>query len=149
MAGRPNRQTTRFRARVSALVVASSLMATAVLAPGGCSTSVREQGDTGIAARYQAVTLTADIPHPSGPEAVIDAAEATLKQIGWSVDERVVRPGSAVINGRPANAGKLDTVTITARAEGGPTQLKITIGPWGDEVMSRAILEDVLMRLGM
>ena len=87
--------------------------------------------------------------------AVMAAAESALVQRGYSVVSRRGTEDSGRVEAVPPGArhsvwpGASERVLVSARVTPRGTQVKVTVEPLGDEAIARAILDDMLYRLGI
>lgn len=129
-------------------LTAAALIAAALLP--ACKATVREQGTASrIPASYRSTSLSADVPAACRVPAVIAAAESTLRDSGYAVNDSRSTEESGFVSARPPNPGWMESTVVTARVSSAGTHITIEIGPWGDEVISRAILDGMLSRLGL
>lgn len=98
---------------------------------------------------YRWAKLRADFAAPTRVPAVLAAAELALTGRGYSIATREVTSDRGRIDARPPHASSDDDVTIIAEASGDGTHATIEVGQWGDEALSRAILDAMLVRLGL
>lgn len=127
--------------------LSASLLALA--AAGGCKTTVESQGKSRTSAAYSAGTLTADLPSTVRVQAAMAAAESALRDRGYTIGSKRATEDSGFVMAKQPRAGWMEKTTITAKISGGGTRVTVDVEPWGDQAQSRAILDDVLKRLGM
>jgi len=118
----------------------------------GCQASERYQGQSRLVASWQARTLTVELPDPVRVPGVHYAAMETLQARGYAIeaDETTADRGYLAARGpdRTLMSGVRRVVVRTALTPSA-VGLRITVEPAGDEVTARAILDDVLRRLGL
>lgn len=133
--------------RVGLAVLTGAILA--VAAAGGCQKSVGQHGrERDIEATYALRTLEAQL----GPEiqvlTVSAAAEQALRARGYTVTRTRGGGDHARIEARAGGEGSFDKVVIETWQGAGFTGVSVTREPWGDEAVSRALLDGVLRRLG-
>ncbi len=122
---------------------------------GGCQSEPNRQRHGTVWATYSGPTLSAELGVDVRVPAVLAAAESALVQRGYSVVSRRGTEDSGRIEALPPGVGRAgkpgvwEKVWIAARVTSRGTQVKVTAEPWGDEAISRAILDDLLYRLGI
>lgn len=99
-------------------------------------------------ATYRLRVLTSDLPPQVRVPSIAAAAEATLRHRGYSVTSTATEDYMRV-EGEAPNAGWGERVVIRARQTPGKTRVEITAQPLGDQVLSRAVLDELLASLGM
>lgn len=119
------------------------------LAGAGCETTVESQGRSRTSAAYSVGALSADLPSTVRVPAAIAAAESALRDRGYTIGARRATEDSGFVEAKLPRAGWLEKTKIQAGVSGGGTRVSVKVEPWGDEAQSRAILDDVLKRLGM
>lgn len=103
-----------------------------------------------IMAEYAMGTLSTTL----GPEVSVAtlraAAEQTLRARGYIITDSVGTADHMRIKAtsRSGSEGTLEHTTIAARVTYSRTRLEIESGTFGDEAASRAIMDDLLRRLG-
>lgn len=108
-----------------------------------------EQGQQ-IMANYALGTLSATL----GPEVSVPtlraAAENTLRARGYVVTDSMGTDDHMRVKGasRSGSEGWLEPTVISARVTYANTRIEIERGTFGDEAASRAILDDLLRRIG-
>ena len=121
----------------------------------GCQSEPNRQRHGPVWATYSGPTLSAELGVDVRVPAVLAAAEAALVQRGYSVVSRRGTEDSGRIEALPPGAGRSgrpgvwEKVWVSARVTSRGTQVKVKFEPWGDEAISRAILDDLLYRLGI
>lgn len=81
--------------------------------------------------------------------AAIKAGEAALYGRGYTIRKSEATEDSGRVVGLPPHAGMLDEVVIWSYLTARGTKIKIRVKPLGSENKSRAILDDMLARLGV
>lgn len=99
-----------------------------------------------IVATYDLRTLAADLPAGVRVPAVIAAADAALRGRGYAVTQRTASMDRGCVIARRHGSGLLEEVVVEARLTGPGTLVKIKCCPIGDEAVSRAILDAMLIR---
>lgn len=118
----------------------------------GCQTSERYQGESRTVATWRGRTLSVELPDAvTVPGAHYAAVEALLAR-GYAIDadEATRDRGYLAAMGPDGTAlGSYKRVVVRTGLTPSAVGLGITLEPAGDEVMARAILDDVLIRLGL
>ncbi|MBS0187180.1 MAG: DUF3568 family protein [Planctomycetes bacterium] len=115
---------------------------------GGCQVATQLQGKAAeVAANYKAGTLTATIN--AEPSQVLAAAEQTLRDRGYSIDEKGATEQQGGLFARPPafNLGRTIRVNVVTTVDNA-TNIAITTNPW-DESLARITLDGILQRLGL
>jgi hypothetical protein len=99
-------------------------------------------------ATYSGRTLSTDFGQHVRVPAVAAAAEMALRHRGYSVTKSPATEDYARIEGAPPRAGWFERVVIRTRQTSGRTRVEIVAEPLGDQVLSRAILEEMTVALG-
>lgn len=128
--------------------VAPVLFAAGICFPGCRATPGNQGRERAITATYYLGTLVADLPESVRVPAVIAAARAALAGRGYSAVPETTHRSGRVVGAAPVS-GILDKVTVSAREIPGATRVEVKIDPFGDQTESRAILDAVLVLLGM
>lgn len=115
----------------------------------GCRAKVEQQGRMGTTAAYSAGSLSADLPATVRVQAAVAAAESALRDRGYTIGARRASEDSGFVEAKLPRPGLFERTKVEARVTGGGTRLTVKVEPWGDEPASRAILDDVLKRLGL
>ncbi|MFG0286013.1 MAG: hypothetical protein ACF8R7_16470 [Phycisphaerales bacterium JB039] len=115
----------------------------------GCATQPRLQGHSEILASYSGRTLKAELPDRVRVPGTLAAAAGALIDRGYTLESREVTDDSGRIVALRPDAGTLERVVVRSRLTPRAVGISITLEPWGDEVLSRAILDDVLARLAL
>jgi hypothetical protein len=117
--------------------------------PGACATQPRLQGHSEILASHQGRTLWAELPDRVRVPGALAAAQGALADRGYTVESRQVTMDSGRLIARRPSAPASERVVVRSRLTSRAVGMQITIEPFGDEVAARAILDDVLVRLGL
>lgn len=114
----------------------------------GCETTTKVQGDvTQAIANYESGTLKATLNAP--PSAVLAAAEQTLRDRGYSIDNNDSTKEQGAVVARPPNYNLLKTLRVFVAPTGdNASSISITTNPW-DEGLARITLNGIMKRLGM
>lgn len=115
---------------------------------GACSSDpVPVGGKPGTQAVYSVRTLEATLD--SVPvEAAAAAAQAALRDRGYTIRSSSATPDRARIVAVPFDASLLEQVVVSASGAGGSSRLRIRVDPLGDQALSHAIMDAILARLG-
>ena len=138
------------QARHTAAPLIALLIAT--LLSSGCQTSERYQGETGIVAKWHGRTLSTEVPDAVGVPGAHYAAVEALQSRGYAVvaDEATADRGYLAARGPDGTVmGGYRRVVVRTALTPAAVGVKITLEPAGDEVAARAILDDLLRRLGL
>ncbi|MBM4108369.1 MAG: hypothetical protein FJ255_06080 [Phycisphaerae bacterium] len=122
----------------------------ALLAVAGCRASEGTSGRTGVSASYRLGTLISTLPDEVRVRSVLAAADATLRARGYSVVAGQATADRGWVRGSPPAGSALDLedVTIWSRLSRTGTRLGVDVKPILAEAQARAILDDLLRRLG-
>lgn len=120
---------------------------------GGCAqTQPFTVGQTNLEAIWSFGNLSIDVVPPRGGTAtLVAAAESALQGRGYVQRWRAsTATDPAVVKARRAGAGTqgLDDATVSLYARATSTTIEVRVGLFGNEDESRAILSDMLQRLG-
>jgi hypothetical protein len=126
--------------------VALVLLGAVVLA--GCKSKPQWQGRGDVLAIYTATTLTAEFPDEIPVPAVTAAAETALRNRGYAVASSESTRDRGRLEAKMPNPWVLERVIVMSRLSDLGTRVQIRIDPLGDEARARAILDDMLVRLG-
>ncbi len=125
-------------------------MAMAALILGGCQTPPKAEGQSGVMATYSMSTLRADLPHETVPvQSVIAAAQQAMMDRGYTVEEATGTESSGRAIGWPPRYSGWPRMVVEAKAVGDTTRVTVAYEPFGDEALSRALLERILANLGL
>ncbi len=119
-----------------------------VLALTGCVASTGPVGDSGQIASYSLGTLTMDLEGRVEPAVAAAAAEASLRDLGLTITRREVTGEGAVVTARRPDARVIESTTVRARPSGARTHVTVSVAPLGDETLSYALLDAMMVRLG-
>jgi len=128
-----------------------------VMGSVGCQRpTYREQGGTltvyGVYANGVLASLT---PPETRVPAVMAAAEETLRRRGYTITRRDITEDLGVLRAEPPHAvvrspvTVRDPVTVRAVLERDGTMVTVRVGRLGNEAASRAILDEMLRRVGL
>lgn len=123
---------------------------------GGCQSRYAWQGDPGgrVLAAYSGRTLSTELPDDVRVPAIIAAGEAALLSRGYSIVTRSATIDTGRVVGRRADGGLagyvgFDRVIVSSKQSARGTRIWVVAEPLGDETLSRALLDAILVRLGM
>lgn len=132
--------------------LAALLSLVALAAACGCQTSERYQGHSHTVATWQGRTLRVALPDAVRvPGAHYAAVEALLAR-GYAIDLDEATADRGHIVAREPDASVLGgwrRVVVRTRLTPSDVGMSLSLEPVGDEVVARAILDDVLRRLGL
>jgi len=80
---------------------------------------------------------------------VVSAADATLRRRGYSIKSGATTEDRGEVCGEPAASSDAASVRVNAFVVPGATRIGVKVGWLGDETLSRAIVDEVLQRLGL
>ena len=80
---------------------------------------------------------------------VIAAADEAMRARGYSVQATSATEESGVIEARPPRTTDWPKVELRATAVADTAVVEISVSPWGDQELSRSLLDGVLRRLGL
>jgi len=120
----------------------------AVLATGCQSRSAAARNDGKQTATYRGRILSTDLPDGVRVPAVAIAAEMSLRRRGYAVTKAGTED-YARVEGEAPNAGMLERVVVRTRQTASRTRVEIIAQPLGDQVLSRAILAEMMGALGL
>lgn len=124
--------------------------APALIGLGGCKAKAGYQGsDRDVMAAYGVRKLRTELPATVRVPAVVAAADATLRDRGYGVTKSHATEDSGRVEAEPRTAGPLHEIVVTAKVIPDGTRVEVLMKPWGNEAKSRAILDGILVRLGM
>lgn len=132
--------------RVATAVLAAA--AGVALLTAGCETASKVQGKAGeVIANYKAGTLHANLN--AAPATVLAASEQTLRDRGYSIDQKATTEEQGGLFARPPayNLGRTIRIDVSPTVGDG-SNLSITTNPW-DESLARITLDGILQRMGM
>ena len=104
--------------------------------------------DRRVMAGFAFGTLTANLPQTVSVSQVHAAAESVLLDRGYSIEGSACTLDNARVRARSRVDGRDETTTIAARVIPSGVRVAIEAGLLGDEAVSRALLDDLLARLG-
>ncbi len=147
----PDRPITPSRTRAALAFVA---LLTALALPACRATTTRVGEDRGIRAHYAYRTLRTTLYERPAIRGVAAATNATLRDRGYTVAVNDANDDKARVEAWPsATTGRwgekpFDRVIVNILPVKAGTQIQVTIDPAGNQAMSRAILDDILGRIG-
>lgn len=134
------------RRQLAALALVSALALT------GCQTSERYQGESRTVAAWRGRTLSAELPDAVTVPGAHYAAVEALQARGYAIEADEATRDRGFVSARAPDGtplGGYRRVVVRTRLTPAAVGLGITLEPAGDEVAARAILDDVLARLGL
>jgi hypothetical protein len=149
---------TRIGRRARGLLCVGALGLSALIV-GGCKSTLGYQGKSGVdgspgrvLATYSIPTLKTELPPDVAVESIAAAATAVLEARGYTIERSDVSSDRATISAKMPGDGELsrglDRTVVRSRITGAGTGLTVTVEPWGEEMISRALLDAILARLG-
>lgn len=130
-------------------VAAIGWLAAAVFGLGACEPIIRPQGASAISATYAYPRLEADLPDATRVPAAIAAADSTLRARGYSVEKSTSTEEAGVVRALPPRSSDYPVVEVNATRTTSGTHVTIGVTPFGDENLSRSVLDGMLSRLGL
>lgn len=127
---------------------ASAAFASIAIAFAACSPQLSSHGREHITAAYSLGTLTCDLPDSVRVPAIMAAAEGALRGRGYSISAKASTDDRGRIYARAPRESRIEGVSIEARVTGAGHQVSVHVDPLGDDARSRALLDDILARLG-
>jgi len=121
-----------------------------VLFPG-CVTQPKETYTSkhDVGAVWNHPRLRATLPGIE-PARVIAAADLTLRDRGYFITINQSNADRGRVSARPNNSNMGSSVTVWAEADDqGGTVVSVSAGPFGDELLSRIVLDGIVDRLGL
>ncbi len=131
----------------------TSVLLTALLGCGalgaGCKARVEGAGkEREVEASYRFRSLSADLTDGVSVRAAAAAGESALRSRGYIVTRSDTTSDHARIEAKSHGSGALSKVVFEARAIGGGSRVSVTSEPFGNESVSRSLLDATLARLG-
>lgn len=114
----------------------------------GCKAKPAWQGRGDVLALYEYRTLKAEFPDQIGVPAVVASAETALRSRGYAITRSDWTRDKGVVHGKKPNPNWLEKVVVIVHLSRLGTRVEVRMDPWGNEAQSRAILDDMLVRLG-
>lgn len=132
---------------VSAWIAVTLVLAFVLLT--GCQTRIEGAGrEREVQAAYQFRSLSADLPAGISVRAAAAAGESALRSRGYIVTRSDTTSDRSRIEAKAHGDGFLDKVVFEAGIAGAATRVSFTAEPFGDEAVSRALMDALLARLG-
>ena len=132
-------------ARFACIALAAATLVPSLVA---CSPQLSSHGREHITAAYSLGTLTCDLPDSVRVPAIIAAAEGALRGRGYSISSKASTDDRGRVYARAPRDSRVEGVSIEARVTSTGHEVSIHFDPLGDDSRSRALLDDVLARLG-
>jgi hypothetical protein len=121
-----------------------------VVGVAGCSPQVKTQGtQQDITATYEGRTLRAELPGRARVPAVIAAADQTFRARGYAVQRTASTEDTGEIVANAPRHSSLPRVVVSASRGVDGTGVEVVVEPFGDQELSRSVLDGVLQRLGL
>jgi hypothetical protein len=122
----------------------------AVVGAGCSSPQAKTQGtQQDITATYEGRTLRADLPGRARVPAVIAAADQTFRARGYAVQRSAATEDTGEIVANAPRHSSLPRVVVSASRGVETTGVRVMVEPFGDQELSRSVLDGVLQRLGL
>lgn len=135
------------RARI---VTAYGVFVLVPFAPAACQkSSIAQQGqDRSITAKYTFGELLANLPPEVSVATARAATESTLRSRGYVISSSAGTKDHAEIIARSNVGGRSEKARISLSETAGGTGIVIDAGTFGDEAVSRSMLDGILSALG-
>ena len=137
------------RSRVAVCAARCIAVLLTLLPAVACRSRPAIQGDTAVVATYKFPTLSANLPDEARVPAVIAAAEQTVRARGYSVSRSGATEEQGVLVCRPPRTTDYPTIEVRATRVAVGTRVAVRCEPFGDEHLSRSLLDGILSRLGL
>ncbi len=137
--------------QLARLALATTLAGALVAPLSACNQAPRRMahGTTGITAAYSAGTLSAVLPPEVAVPAAVAAMEQTFRSRGYSIAKSTATGEQGLILARPPRTTTFPEVEVIITSVIGGTRVAISNKPWGDEGLSRSLMDSMLQRLGL
>lgn len=126
-----------------------ALTAPLAAALAGCQVVERTHGSTGIVGRYNSFDFHADLPAETTVPAVVAAAEASFRDMGYTVVSSSSTEQSGTVVGRPPRLNDYPVVRVRAAQRDGAIRVYINKEPINEEALVRGVLSRILEKLGL
>lgn len=123
--------------------------ASLALFTAACQPVERTQGKSGIVATYNGFQLVANLPADVTVQSVVAAADASLRDQGYTVSKSESNENDGEVVGHPMRSGDHPRVRVKAEVREGATRVVITKEPWNEEALCRGVLSRMLAKLGL
>lgn len=131
-------------------IMAGFLVAGSAVGAGCAQTPHRmSHGSTGITAAYAARTLSAVLPPEIAVPAATAAMEQTFRARGYSIEKSTATGETGLIIARPPRTTTFPEVEVIVTSVVGGTRVAISNKPFGDEALTRSLMDSMLQRLGL
>lgn len=128
------------------LVIAVAL---AGLLGSACSPEVKTHGpNKDVEASYHQAALTTNLPVTARVPAVIAAADQTLRARGYAVQRSSATEDSGELVANAPRYNNYPRVRVRAHSAANATQVEVKVEPFGDQELSRSVLDGILEKLG-
>lgn len=119
---------------------------------GGCASNTRVYDvghETHLRALYTNGELICRLPGSVPVESAVAAGAQTLERTGHAISARESTSYRGRVVGRPGGERLYEKASITTIRGDDNTRVTIAVEPFGDEPTSRAVLDEMLLRLGL
>lgn len=117
---------------------------------GACSPQMKSQGaNQDVTATYSGATLRSNLPEDARVPAVVAAAEQTFRARGYAVLHSSATEEGGEIVARAPRHDDFPRVRLRASRGESSTIVDIKVEPFGNQELSRSVLDGVLQRLGL
>lgn len=126
-----------------------SLLAAGLVMLAGCERqySLHGNSEDRIVAAYRGRTLSADLPPRAEPAAVLAAAEQVFRGRGYTIVEHRSTKDEGMIAATPPGKATMPRMFVRAAPSKFGTLVELSYEPFGDERLSRSVLDGILERL--
>jgi hypothetical protein len=126
------------------------LLGTVAFALAACSPQVKSHGtQKDVTATYSGTTLSSNLPTTARVPAVMAAADETLRARGYAVQRSSGTEESGEIVANAPRYNDFPRVVFSASRGINATHVEVNVQPFGDQELSRSLLDGVLQRLGL
>ncbi len=116
----------------------------------GCSPQVKSQGaNQDITATYSGGTLRSNLPETARVPAIIAAADQTFRSRGYAVMSNSSTEDAGEIVAKAPRHDNYPRVQVRASRGASSTVVDIDVTPFGDQDLSRSVLDGILQALGL
>jgi hypothetical protein len=126
------------------------LLGMVALSLTACSPQVKSHGtQQDVTATYSGTTLSTNLPANARVPAVLAAADETLRARGYAVQRSAATEEKGEIVANAPRYNDFPRVVFRASRGVNATHVEVNVQPFGDQELSRSLLDGVLQRLGL
>ena len=137
----------------AAMAVVVALLVGMGVGIGGCAGAgadrVKLQGRSGLAAVYEGGWVSVTAPDTVRVGGAIAAAESVLRARGYSIDRSEATEEGGRVVALPPRSGGSPRVVVMSERTGAGVVIRVKREPFGDEQVSRSVMDGVLKALGL